>query len=1370
MSSIAMHPRQRPTTGARVLAAFAAAVTLASAADASAQSLVLSRLTGSFQDITSLSGLSSSGSNTSNCDDCSVTVTIPFTFRFDGRSITSAAVNSNGMLVFNGTSSDYTNDDIPSSNTPNGYIAPWWDDLYKTAVRWGTQGTAPNRVTIIQLEGYDLSLSSASHVLQWRLYESPSGQFDVWYGPIGTGYSGRTVDATVGWEGFSGTSDGSLKVETCTPSCRSTDLSSLSGTGWRGSVPVDPELIVTSVDSNFPRGALPGGTTTGSYTILNEGINTATNVVSSFYLSADTTLDPTVDTPIGTSTIASAPNGNTTGTVSVTVPASMAAGDYYLLVEVDSNQQYTEIDETNNVFEGPRFATAYELAGSDCVVTNAQGVNPGETLNFTLSLVNNGVPYVGSFDVRLRASTDASFDTTDPILGTVSMSFSGSNTEVGMGSFTLPTGSLSPGLYYPICEVDSSNTVTETSEANNIVVGATQFGSGPDFAVASVTMPTSVPPGNAVNVVTTITNSAVPYTGNVSYRLWASLDATLDSADSPLGNYTATFAGEASISDTESVTFPTSLAGGRYYVIAELDYAGAIAEVSETNNSSASAMDIANAIDFIANSATLTVASTVQAGDTVRVAGTASSTGLPFVGNVPVGVYFSSNDSYDATDVAGYTGLIFFPGATSGSIDVTFTVPNSLAPGAYSILFVVNPNNTPAEADTTNNYVVAGGASRTTTVQGADLRADSVTTDTNPIFIGRTMEVTTVIINESSTADARNFKYSLRLSENEIIRVTDPEIFLSASATIAAGQTATFTDIVQVPTFTSTVTRYLGVIVDIESNVPETSETNNIRRMATPLSVVFPIPDLTAQIVETATAAAAGEQIAVTRLISNSGVADSGTFEYQYYLSNNPTISTDDIALGRPQTLSLPYGQDDYGIDAVSIPADTSAGTYYVGVIVDPTDTVLEVLETNNSAVGPSIPVYGASITFITESLDGATLGVPYEVGLYAQGGAQPITWSVTAGSLPNGLTLDPQGLITGTPTREGLFEFTLRASSGTAYSDLPVSIRVTSPTVPLTVAVRLLRTGYLDRTYTDDLVAVGGVPPYKWSIADMSSLPSGLTLSEDGTISGTPAAASQFTFVVVVEDDVGARASEQLTLRVVSPSSSVQIQPRTLRDALVNEDYCTETNQVTFTAINGVAPYTWTLVSGNLPAGMTFSNTGELCGTPTMAGTFDFTIQAQDSTGVYDTSLFRIVVEGSDQCRVATQFLPTGMVNTPYLDENGDAVKLIASGCTDPLMWSAVMGTGDLPAGLSVAGDGTVSGTPTESGAFAFIANVTDSAGSLDLQPLSVTIEAEPVVDDGDDGGCTCATPIEGERGPAAWALMLLPGAALVFRRRRRA
>jgi hypothetical protein len=167
-----------------------------------------------------------------------------------------------------------------------------------------------------------------------------------------------------------------------------------------------------------------------------------------------------------------------------------------------------------------------------------------------------------------------------------------------------------------------------------------------------------------------------------------------------------------------------------------------------------------------------------------------------------------------------------------------------------------------------------------------------------------------------------------------------------------------------------------------------------------------------------------------------------------------------------------------------------------------------------------------------TSPLPSGTVGIYYSNILEATGGLTPYTWSLVSGSLPPGLGMSSTGVITGTPTVGGTFNFTAGvidatgSSSGKEFSliiTVPLQITTTSP---LPVATKKV-------AYSVKLVATGGSTPYTWTIAS-GRLPSGLSLnSTTGVISGKASKVGASTFTVKVTDAIGKIASKVLLLTV---------------------------------------------------------------------------------------------------------------------------------------------------------------------------------------------------------------------------------------------
>jgi hypothetical protein len=262
---------------------------------------------------------------------------------------------------------------------------------------------------------------------------------------------------------------------------------------------------------------------------------------------------------------------------------------------------------------------------------------------------------------------------------------------------------------------------------------------------------------------------------------------------------------------------------------------------------------------------------------------------------------------------------------------------------------------------------------------------------------------------------------------------------------------------------------------------------------------------------------------------------------------------------------------------------------------------------------------------------------------------------------------------------------------------------------LPLTILTEELPDGQVEATYSAALSAAGGNPGYTWSIAG-GSLPQGLTMNAGtGGISGTPTVKGVFSLTFAVTDDAGFRVERELPLTIHDKGLAITSRSP-LPDAEEGTPY-----QFAFKAIGGTPPYGWMLTSGKLPLGLTMTSEGTLTGTPTEHGTFEFTVRVVDVGDPLSVAQapFRLTVKIAPLVIIGDQMLDLFLTKAVVLQlitvVEGIPIpystKLQAKGGVKPYTWKEIempsfvkmfIPKAGLPSGLSLASNGTLSGSVT--------------------------------------------------------------------------
>jgi len=308
-------------------------------------------------------------------------------------------------------------------------------------------------------------------------------------------------------------------------------------------------------------------------------------------------------------------------------------------------------------------------------------------------------------------------------------------------------------------------------------------------------------------------------------------------------------------------------------------------------------------------------------------------------------------------------------------------------------------------------------------------------------------------------------------------------------------------------------------------------------------------------------------------------------------------------------------------------------------------------------------------------------------------------TWSIVSGALPNGLSLDPSGEISGTPTEGGTFKVTVQLENPCGVTTKMMVINVCAK--PIIVSGDL---DFVQNTPVSHQLRFIGSRPGKWSIS-AGNLPAGLSLDPNtGIISGSTHEFGEYNLTISVENECGV-ANKDIIMSTCSKPGIVSGD----MNFVINEEGSSLLE-------NSGTAGTWSIISGSLPNGLELDEiTGEISGTPTVSGIYTFTVKVVNSCGEA-TKVVNLYV-------CAKPVISTGDLSFVM----GEAVsqKLQYTG-TRPGEWSI---EGELPNGLTFnAETETISGIPSEFGEFEVILIVKNPCGEAS-KTIEIVICAKPVI-----------------------------------------
>jgi hypothetical protein len=290
-------------------------------------------------------------------------------------------------------------------------------------------------------------------------------------------------------------------------------------------------------------------------------------------------------------------------------------------------------------------------------------------------------------------------------------------------------------------------------------------------------------------------------------------------------------------------------------------------------------------------------------------------------------------------------------------------------------------------------------------------------------------------------------------------------------------------------------------------------------------------------------------------------------------------------------------------------------------------------------------------------------------------------------------------------------FTVVVSNTAGSATSSAAMLTVTTASVAPSITTQPASQTVTAGQTATFSVAATGTAPlTYQWkrniaaiSGANSSSYTTPATMSSD---SGT-----QFT--VVVSNAAGNATSSAAAL-TVNAASTLQITTAQLVGGAVAGSY-----SATLSASGGSTPYTWSLASGTLPNGLSLNAGGSISGTPSLAGSFSFTVQVKDAAAQSASKNFSINVASP---------VPTVSITSPAGGASVSGTISVSGTASDTVSISSVQVAVDGGSYSNASGTNnwsfSLNTASLSNGAHSLSAKTTDAAGiSATSSPLPLTV-----------------------------------------------
>ena len=436
---------------------------------------------------------------------------------------------------------------------------------------------------------------------------------------------------------------------------------------------------------------------------------------------------------------------------------------------------------------------------------------------------------------------------------------------------------------------------------------------------------------------------------------------------------------------------------------------------------------------------------------------------------------------------------------------------------------------------------------------------------------------------------------------------------------------------------------------------------------------------------------------------SGVGATYTLTIGCQVITVNNPATNTGTVNVPFSQTFTAgnTVGAVTFTLNSGTLPAGItlSSGGVLSGTPTQKGSFPITVKATDaNGCTGTggtyTLTIGCQVITVTNPATNTGTVNVAFSQ-TFTAGNTIGATTFTTASALPTGLTLSTGGVLSGTPTQKGTFPIVVTVTDANGCSGSGATYNLTINCQTITVTNPATNTGTVNVAFSQTFTSGNTIGAVTYSTA--SALPTGLTLSAGGVLSGTPTQSGSFPIVVTATDANGCSGSG------ATYNLTIGCQVITVTNPVPNTGTVNTAFSQTFTAGNTIGAVTFSLNSGTLPAGLTLSTGGVLSGTPTQTGSFPITVKATDANGCFGIGATYTLTIGCQVISVTNPATTTGTVNAAF------SQTFTAGNTVGTVTFTTASA---LPAGLSLSSGGVLSGTPTQTGSFGIVVTATDGNG----------------------------------------------------------